>query len=708
MLVYALRRHLGHTDAPLDVDLNALTSEELSLPDLRWTHDHSSVLNEAGDLRDPFRSLFLLDKSSFKNHSVILLVRDPRDVVVSHYHQLTKRSDQPMSWPDLDTFVRDEVYGFDRILNFMNNWASQRAQPSQFLLVRYEELSLNTSETLRKVLQFCDLNVSSEIIKATVAIAQADNMRELEKSGSISGLRLFGSDPNALKVRKARIGNWREELSPETQAYCRTRLASLHPIFRYTPEAITAWDQACQKENLMATLSETKTFLCAEFTRSIDSLKSEHEASETRLREEIARHAARTKTAVRRLDELSRELQTLHAKLESEKSARIFLSKQLKKTFKDASRRIHRIADSWFSFPIRGRLRRFADTLGTGSDLVSKTNASSPAPHDNLPPTTAIAPPPAQPHQPPPRDPSGDSPQRFSNPYHDLRTPEARKALKSTPKEQLSERNRITREFRRRYFQSSPEYSAVKQLAGRHAGKRCFILGNGPSLATQDLSFLKNEITFVSNWFVNAERYGDISPKYYCVSSHEMFGGWNKPEPLLNEDFYRAMQEKAKEATKVFSFAFRDYIRESGLFAGEELYYLLFERPKQLVDQIGSINLDLSDHLDDGYTVIQSMCVPLAVHLGCTEIILLGCDCDYGIQKADDPKRYFYDSSLHKTSTTKFESLNRIWADDGPVFKSYEILNRCLSARGVRLVNATRGGRLDVLERVNYESLFNQ
>ena len=35
----------------------------------------------------------------------------------------------------------------------------------------------------------------------------------------------------------------------------------------------------------------------------------------------------------------------------------------------------------------------------------------------------------------------------------------------------------------------------------RHKGQRCFVIGNGPSLKTQDLSLLAREITFVMSGF---------------------------------------------------------------------------------------------------------------------------------------------------------------------------------------------------------------
>lgn len=295
---------------------------------------------------------------------------------------------------------------------------------------------------------------------------------------------------------------------------------------------------------------------------------------------------------------------------------------------------------------------------------------------------------------------------RHSNPVIDKGLPCMRAQIKSwkgLPSDQRVEKWRTSR---RDVYMASGEGKKIQALANQHAGRRCFILGNGPSLNTHHLPNLSQEITFVSNWFVNAEQYSAVSPKYYCVSSHEMFGGWNNADPKLNADYYAAMQAKARSATKFFSFAFRDYIRDSGLFPNEAVNYLLFERPKRLIDEVGEVNLDLTRHLDDGYTVIQTMCIPLAVHFGCTEIYLVGCDCNYGIQNANDAKQYCYDSKLHKTPTSKFESLQRIWADDGPVFKSYEILRDTLAAKGVKLINAGNGGRLNVLPKVQYESLF--
>lgn len=255
-------------------------------------------------------------------------------------------------------------------------------------------------------------------------------------------------------------------------------------------------------------------------------------------------------------------------------------------------------------------------------------------------------------------------------------------------------------------YATSPAAARIAALKDRWKGKRAFIIGNGPSLKQQDLLPLRDELTFFTNWGFLHPEYEAIRPKFHCSSSHEIFGGWGAKAPRLNEDFATKFAARSAGVRKVFSWRFEESLRAAGTFEADELDFMLFDRPKFLIDEIGGIDLDVRKVMHDGYTVVITFCIPLAVHLGVKEIILLGCDCDYGISQANDPKQYFYPTALHTTSTSAFDSLARIWADGGPVFKTYELVERDLRAAGVRLINATAGGRLDCIPRARYEDLL--
>src|SRR5699024_10081487 len=59
----------------------------------------------------------------------------------------------------------------------------------------------------------------------------------------------------------------------------------------------------------------------------------------------------------------------------------------------------------------------------------------------------------------------------------------------------------------------------LARFAGRHAGQRCFIIGNGPSLAKMDLGPLRGEVTFGMNRiYLLRDKIGFL-PTYFACSN---------------------------------------------------------------------------------------------------------------------------------------------------------------------------------------------
>ena len=58
-------------------------------------------------------------------------------------------------------------------------------------------------------------------------------------------------------------------------------------------------------------------------------------------------------------------------------------------------------------------------------------------------------------------------------------------------------------------YMRSPDSWYLKTLKGIHIGKRCFIIGNGPSLRVEDLEKIKDEYTFAANRMAPEILYGD-------------------------------------------------------------------------------------------------------------------------------------------------------------------------------------------------------
>ena len=52
--------------------------------------------------------------------------------------------------------------------------------------------------------------------------------------GKVEGMRVFGSDRNSLKVRRAQSGSYRDELSEEDIKYCNELMRKLPSIYGYS------------------------------------------------------------------------------------------------------------------------------------------------------------------------------------------------------------------------------------------------------------------------------------------------------------------------------------------------------------------------------------------------------------------------------------------------------------------------------------------
>src|SRR5690242_15309754 len=59
----------------------------------------------------------------------------------------------------------------------------------------------------------------------------------------------------------------------------------------------------------------------------------------------------------------------------------------------------------------------------------------------------------------------------------------------------------------------------LRACQNQYAGKRCFVVGNGPSLKKTDFSLLENEITFATNRIYLAFDQLKWRPSYYVCSN---------------------------------------------------------------------------------------------------------------------------------------------------------------------------------------------
>lgn len=241
------------------------------------------------------------------------------------------------------------------------------------------------------------------------------------------------------------------------------------------------------------------------------------------------------------------------------------------------------------------------------------------------------------------------------------------------------------------------ESKHIKSLLNIHKDReRCFIIGNGPSIRNQDLSKLKDEIVFVSNWFVLHEQYEIVNPEYYCVSDPHVF------EKDNIDNFLGLLSDKTLYAKYFFPLRVKNRVKR---FKPLKDYYVMYiNYVAYPIWELNKINLDISSGLYSGDTIIIDFCLPLAYYMGFKQIYLIGCDCTLGKIVSRGGNKHFYDESKHITQQQTNDYLQNKWLQR--VITSYKVAKQAFEINERKIYNAGHDGELEVFERVNYDDLF--
>ncbi len=191
----------------------------------------------------------------YRGKRVVLLLRDPRDVAVSFYHHITRRSTaleralfgvEPhhLQLP-LDRFVLDETVGLPRVIDFHNRWVRRRETlPARFLTLYYEELRARPLAELQRLAAFLELPLGQAELEAAVDFAAFERLKERERRGFFRSERLRPGrveDADSYKVRRGQVGGYRQEVAPEVAARMDALTAArLDPRLPYAAASATA------------------------------------------------------------------------------------------------------------------------------------------------------------------------------------------------------------------------------------------------------------------------------------------------------------------------------------------------------------------------------------------------------------------------------------------------------------------------------------
>lgn len=211
----------------------------MAVPRIVYSHDRFESHTKS-NVWEWLRGKYLVPDVELKKARVILLARDPRDAFCSYYVQLTRRNHpapESIKKLPIDILLRHPRYGIAVMVTVMNSWMREFGTRGDFGMIRYEDLGGDPRPGFTSLL---DLIGETEIDRAAfeqaLQFSSFENMHRLEAGDAFRDKVLMPADrrdPESFKVRRGKVGGFREYLSAESQRYAAQACARLDGRFGY-------------------------------------------------------------------------------------------------------------------------------------------------------------------------------------------------------------------------------------------------------------------------------------------------------------------------------------------------------------------------------------------------------------------------------------------------------------------------------------------
>lgn len=237
----------------------------------------------------------------------------------------------------------------------------------------------------------------------------------------------------------------------------------------------------------------------------------------------------------------------------------------------------------------------------------------------------------------------------------------------------------------------------LKAMKDSHVGERCFVIGNGPSLRAEDLTRIKEAgiFSFASKGIYNIFDDTEWRPDVWGVS---------------DLDYVEVKQDdikKLKGFTKLI--CAQAYITK-GIEVDDAIYYPFIQNRRTpslfYLDVMRGVQF---------YGTITGKLINFAEYMGFKEIYILGVDNSFpkkidenGNEVVDTTKPLHFKDDSYMTDDEKalvYKNIVNLGSDLAFQNKAYEQIRYACEEQGIKIINVTRGGELNMFERKSFDDL---
>lgn len=254
---------------------------------------------------------------------------------------------------------------------------------------------------------------------------------------------------------------------------------------------------------------------------------------------------------------------------------------------------------------------------------------------------------------------------------------------------------------------------ANKKYKNKHSGERCFILGNGPSLKSQDLSSLSDEYVFTVNQIMRHPDFEKIKTNYHFWADPMFFKiDVNKEEDLELLEVMKQVNTTGNKPECFFPISQQSFINK---FKLDEQLNTNFYRSKYIIHDNYNKDFDFTENIP-GFGTVVHWAIIMAIYMGFKEIYLMGCDntgiivtinsilknntdSDYVYKVTDNEKRRMENLLKENTLENYCKAYTKTLADYRKLF------NYC-KKRNIKLINCSANTVIDTIPKKDFESII--
>ncbi len=253
-------------------------------------------------------------------------------------------------------------------------------------------------------------------------------------------------------------------------------------------------------------------------------------------------------------------------------------------------------------------------------------------------------------------------------------------------------------------FNPSKYTKKLSILKDKYNGEKCFIIGNGPSLRTEDLDKLQNKKTFACNTIYPLYSHTKWRPTFYCAQDPSFC------EAVLENNLFDLL----KDNCQYLFFNIKTVVMEK--YKDADIPSLFSYKAILMPENVTEF-LEGEGETFYASGTIAFIMLQLAVYMGFKEIYLLGIDFTFSEEHHDNGSIVINDIVNHNLLIEQEEKLiisdivknnfgTTYYVDYDKQLRGYQAARKYADSHGIKIYNATRGGKLEVFERVDFDKII--